>query len=202
MDFIVLDNNFFIKKKMIEGINYLENEEFIRIPDFPDYYISNCGRVYSSKTQRCIGCKNPKTGYMMVSLSKGKRSKTTYIHHLVMKFFGDPRPSSDYEIDHIDRHKDNNNITNLRWLTRQENLENKNEYRKDRKKRLCKKDIIKFNLWYISNKDSLDNLSNEKVAMKFEETTKIPIHSITVRNNRNMWVKDENDRLHRIPDEN
>ena len=74
---------------MIEGIDYLEKEEFIRIPDFPDYYISNCGRVYSSKTKRCIGCKNPKTGYIMVSLLKGKRSKTTYMHHLVMQFFGE-----------------------------------------------------------------------------------------------------------------
>ena len=187
---------------MVEGINYLENEEFIKITDYPDYYISNCGRVYSSKTKRCIGCKNPRTSYIMVSLLKGKRSKTTYIHHLVMAYFGEPKPGDDYEIDHIDRHKDNNNINNLRWLTRQENLENKNEYSKDRKKRLCKKDIIKFNLWYISNKDSLNNLSNEKVAHRFEDETNIPIHPITVRNNRNMWVKDENNKLRRIPDEN
>lgn len=77
------------------------------------------------------------------------RNKNWRLHQLVMKFFGPPKPGENYEIDHIDRNTQNNNITNLRWVTRQENANNRktslpvgqrrcdmplNEYYRQRKK--------------------------------------------------------------------
>lgn len=190
----------------MEGITLLDGEEFKQLNDYPDYFVSNCGRVYSTKTHRFIGSPNKKTGYFMVSLTKGRRSVSKYIHHLVVEYFGEPKPADDpergpYELDHQDKHKDNNRIENLRWVVHQENLENRNEYAKERKKRLSKREVEIFNRWYIYSRESLMNLSNEKIAALFEDEKKIPIHSITVRNNRDRWYIDENDKLCRIPEE-
>ena len=186
----------------MEGIRILEGEEFKPINDFPDYYISNCGRAYSVKSKRMIGSLNKKLGYITVSLSQGKKTKTTYIHALVMEHFGPEKPDDEFEIDHIDKNKENNNISNLRWLSHQDNLLNRNEYTKDRKKRLGKHEIEAFNRWYIYHRSRLMNLSNEKLAKLFEEENEIPIHSITVRNNRDAWrIDDSTDKLIRIPDD-
>lgn len=185
----------------MEGIKLQDGEEFVRLNDFDDYFISNKARVYSTKTHRFIGNKNKKTGYCTVTLSKGRKSATRYIAHLVMEYFGTEKPEGKYEIDHIDSNKDNNTIENLQWLTHQENLEKRNEYKQNRKKRLTKKDMETFNRWYIYHRDSLMHLSNEKVANKFEEETRIPIHSITVRANRDRWYIDDKDSLHKIPDD-
>ncbi len=185
----------------MEGVIINEGEEFKQIKDFPDYFISNQGRLYSTKTKRFIGNINKKIGYKMATLSLGRKSDTLYIHHLVMRYFGEPKPEIDFEIDHRDKNGLNNDINNLRWVSHQVNLENRNAYRKDRKKRLTKREIEIFNRWYVYNRTDLINLSNEKVAMKFEAETKIPINPITVRNNRDMWrLDDSTNRIYKIHD--
>ena len=175
----------------MKGIKLLEGEEFKPVDEFPSYFVSNCGRVYSAKSQRFVGSINKKIGYITVTMSEGKQAKTVYIHALVMKHFGPEKPERGYEIDHQDKCKTNNNINNLRWLSHQENLMNRNEYTKDRKKRLCKKQIEAFNRWYINNWADVIDLSNENVAKEFEKSTGIPIHLVTVRNNRDTWQIDE-----------
>lgn len=54
-------------------------------------------------------------------------NKMWSVHQLVIKFFGPPKPDGNYEIDHIDRNPENNNITNLRWVTKQENNNNRKD---------------------------------------------------------------------------
>ena len=175
----------------MEGIEMLEGEEFKPINEFPDYRVSNCGRVYSVKSHRTIGSLNKKIGYITVSLNEGKKTKTTYIHALVIEHFGPKKPDGEFEIDHIDKNKENNNISNLRWVSHQENLMNRNGYTKDRKKRLGKQEMDAFNKWYICNRTSLMNCSNETVAKKFKEEKNISIHPITIKNNRGAWRLDE-----------
>ena len=187
----------------MENIPKNENEQFKQIDNYPDYFISNQGRLYSSKTKRFIGNINKKIGYKMATLSHGRKTATLYIHHLVMEYFGEKQPQIDFEIDHKDRNKLNNEIENIQWVSHEENLKNRNAYKKDRKKRLTKREIEIFNRWYVYHRTDLINLSNEKVAMKFEAETSIPINPITIRNNRDMWrIDDKTDRIYKIsPDE-
>jgi hypothetical protein len=48
--------------------------------------------------------------------------RVKFVHIVMMECFVGPRPVGDIQVDHIDRIKGNNNITNLRWLTRTQNL--------------------------------------------------------------------------------
>jgi hypothetical protein len=66
-----------------------------------------------------------KDGYLQIGLRKvGIRKKFHLkIHKLVALHFLEFEESK--QIDHIDRNKLNNNFTNLRWVTFQENIDNR-----------------------------------------------------------------------------
>lgn len=65
---------------------------------------------------------NPsKQGYLRV-VSNGKNYR---LHILVMELFGPPKPGPEYQVDHINRNKEDNRLENLRWVTSQENNNNK-----------------------------------------------------------------------------
>lgn len=59
-------------------------------------------------------------GYHMVHLSKNSVSKNYLVSRLVAQVFI-PNPNNLPEVDHIDEDKNNNNVSNLRWCTRQFN---------------------------------------------------------------------------------
>lgn len=59
-------------------------------------------------------------GYIMVGLTKDSIRKHYYVHRLVAEHFI-PHDESRYEVDHIDTNRTNNNVENLRWVTRSEN---------------------------------------------------------------------------------
>lgn len=53
----------------------------------------------------------------------GKLYNQTYlVHRLVINEFGPPcpEPTSEYVVSHIDRNKDNNHISNLKWIKKSE----------------------------------------------------------------------------------
>lgn len=85
------------------------------------YYISNYGRIKSNK-QLIKQQPHHQTTYMQVSLKNDDNIKKTYLVHKLemIAFYG----VSDLEIDHIDRNKQNNHISNLRYVTRSENINN------------------------------------------------------------------------------
>jgi len=104
-----------------------EQEEWRVIEDFPDYAVSNWGRVKRIATGqgariRILRSGIDSRGYSMVGLHKNKRLYTKLIHHLVLNAFIGKRKDKKFQCNHIDGNKQNNFISNLEWTTPSENV--------------------------------------------------------------------------------
>ena len=99
------------------------------------YDVSDHGRVRSvdrvlnlraGKTRKIKGKvlkpKCTRDGYIFVSLSKDGICKTAYIHRLVAEAFL-PNPEGYPEVNHISGCKDCNSVTDLEWVTHQQNVQ-------------------------------------------------------------------------------
>lgn len=114
-----------IKKPSGEKINVkdLQNEIWVYIDDYPDYQVSNYGRVKSLKYNKERILK-PSTvnGYYLITLSKNNKTKNFLVHRLVYYYFID-KQIENFMIDHIDNNPLNNYYLNLRKATVQENVQ-------------------------------------------------------------------------------
>lgn len=80
-------------------------------------YVSNLGH-FKDRQKRNLPFKINTNGYVLVKTEKGYY----YSHRLVMLTY---RPIPNREkmtVDHLDHNKRNNSITNLEWVTKEENL--------------------------------------------------------------------------------
>ena len=93
-------------------------EEYKPILDYPDYEVSNLGNVRNIKTGRILKPRNNDGYYRVLLNNKNKR-----IHRLVALTFL-PNPDNKTDVDHIDRNRTNNVVSNLRWVSRSENCLN------------------------------------------------------------------------------
>ena len=92
------------------------------------YQVSNEGRVMSLKCGRIKIMKTPcSNGYPNVCLMKDKTKHICRVHRLVAEAFLQPVENK-LEIDHIDRNRSNNHITNLRYADRSDQSINRNTY--------------------------------------------------------------------------
>lgn len=97
-------------------------EQYKQIAEFPDYAISNTGKVKNTKTGRILKTTiHKKRGYVKVGLRKDNKTITCEIHRLVAMAYID-NPNNFEHVDHKDRNKLNNNLSNLTWVSKQENL--------------------------------------------------------------------------------
>ena len=106
-------------------------EEWKQIDGFEYYYISNLGRVKS--TRRWSGKKfydreqfitlhkDTNKGYIYASISKNGKNYNLRVHRLVALMFI-PNPENKSQVNHIDGNKENNVVTNLEWVTNKENI--------------------------------------------------------------------------------
>lgn len=99
----------------------LENEIFKEIKDFPGYYISNFGRLYSCKKEKFLSPCDDKHGYLMLHLWKNNKQYVRKIHRLVAESFIE-NPENLSDVNHKDENKTNNYVENLEWCSRQYNL--------------------------------------------------------------------------------
>jgi hypothetical protein len=94
-------------------------EQWKQIKDFENYEVSTFGRIRNSKTNKFMKLNN-KGGYMNISLSNNIERKSFKVHRLVLIAFV-PNPENKTDVNHKDKDKHNNNISNLEWNTRSEN---------------------------------------------------------------------------------
>lgn len=89
------------------------------------YAISSFGRVYSYVSHKWLKPTenhHNNTVRYYINLGRGTNNRF-YIHRLVAEAFI-PNPQNKLEVDHIDTDPTNNHVENLRWTTRQENMNN------------------------------------------------------------------------------
>lgn len=108
-------------------------EEWKSIEGYPRYEVSSLGRVRSIHYKSTSATAIPKVlsassvndgGYHSVVLCKDKKHVRRTIHRLVATTFI-PNPDNLPEVDHINRNKKDNTLTNLRWVTSTDNRLNR-----------------------------------------------------------------------------
>ena len=91
------------------------------INGYPNYYITEDGKVWSEKRNKYI--KAYENRYMQIRLFSisEKKNKNMKIHRLVAEAFI-PNPNHYNEVNHIDGNKTNNRIENLEWCNHVMNI--------------------------------------------------------------------------------
>lgn len=105
------------------------------VPGFPDYEVSDCGRVFSlnygrTKQRKELRATTNGVGYPIVRLHKNKKPHNKYVHRLVMEAHVGPCPPG-MEVCHNDGNPANFNISNLRYDTRSGNFSDKHDHGTD-----------------------------------------------------------------------
>jgi len=113
--------------------------QFKTIKDFPNYLIrlnpeGEADIISLERKQKTKGSKLNKSKilkqtigtYKEIGLYNSKFTKSGRLHHVhrLMAIAFIPNPDNLPEVDHIDRNKLNNNISNLRWVTKSDQLLN------------------------------------------------------------------------------
>lgn len=88
---------------------------------YPNYIITNDGKVYNSKRKRYLIPQEHEGGYMFINLSDGKKRTNFSVHRLVAILFLE-NPNNYPEVNHKDHDKINNNVENLEWISHSDNM--------------------------------------------------------------------------------
>ena len=121
------------------------NETIKEIADMPDYYVSNYGTVYTTKVSprynptgemRVLRPRIHPSGYLYIGMyigdKKNKQRLWRRLHRVVYETHIGKIPKG-CEIDHISGDKHNNDITNLRAVTRSQNMLAMHERKRNQK---------------------------------------------------------------------
>ena len=118
------------------------------------YSVSNYGEVRNNKTGKLMKPRKNETGYLRINLTKNGKPKCMRVHRLVAQAFI-PNPENKIQVNHIDFNRENNCVSNLEWVTNQENTQYSVCNRKlpgQRKKRNNKtgeRNITHYNGYYV-----------------------------------------------------
>ena len=121
----IIEINFGFLKKVCEMGFY---EIYVPIRGFEEYGVSNLGNVKSYKygKEKILKPIVNGFGYYQVILWKNNIRYASTIHRLVALHHLDEPISDDLIVDHIDRNKINNHVSNLRYITLSQQNSNNN----------------------------------------------------------------------------
>lgn len=103
----------------------MESKTLKLIPEFPGYYISKNGQVYSVSNKRhkegiFLSHTKLKSGHLKIALCKNGEHYQKYIHRLVLETFTGQCPPG-MEACHNNGNPQDNKLDNLRWDTPKNN---------------------------------------------------------------------------------
>ena len=141
-------------------------QDFIakEIYGFKGYYITSDGRVWG---KRKGGFLKPSVanGYHRVSLSRNGIVVNKLVHRLVAEAFIE-NPLCKKEVNHIDENKTNNNVTNLEWCTRLENVRHGTGIQRRTKTQINRKDCSKAVVQMDKNNNIINVFASAKEAWR------------------------------------
>jgi hypothetical protein len=168
----------------------LKNKEvFLTIKDYPNYAVSNLGRVKNLKKKQILKPSTDDKGYHAVGLSINGIVKTQKVHRLVANTFLsniEKKPC----VDHIDGDKSNNDLQNLRFATIMENNRNRRKQQKQSSSKykglyycttrnkyrvLIRIDRKLIHVGYFNNEEEAAEVYNQKARELFGEFANINI---------------------------
>lgn len=126
------------------------------ITDYPNYEVSTLGRIKNIKT-KYITNGYLSNNYMLCKLTKNRKTKSFRVHRIVAFEFL-PIIENKLEVNHLFS-KTNNNLSNLEWCTRIENM-------------IHAKQTIKFKKMPITYKIDINTKKIIKIYTKIEELKK------------------------------
>lgn len=94
------------------------------IKGFENYYVDEEGNIYSTKYKKLRRLKpylDSKKNYLTVTLSRNGINYKRLVHRLVAEAFLDNKLNY-LEVNHIDYNTTNNNVSNLEWCNRKQNI--------------------------------------------------------------------------------
>ena len=111
----------------INGEEYREVNPALGLKRYT-YYCSKCGEVYSMRSYRILEPTNDSSGYKCAGLqAEGGGRKRYGIAKLILTTWKGtpPEDMDDPTVEHMDGDRQNNNISNLMWLSRSDNSKNR-----------------------------------------------------------------------------
>ena len=133
------------------------------IKDFDDYYITEDGKVFSSKMKKLKQLKtfySAKGKYESIKLCKNNTTYHKLIHRLVAEAYVENSENKP-EVHHIDKNTHNNHKNNLIWYTRKENLNDSYETLSP------VRNFINCYLINIMNNEIIDEFQSKKDAARY-----------------------------------
>lgn len=129
------------------------------------YQVSNDGCVRRVKTGRILKQYPNRGGYLGVGLCVDGMPNTRRVHQLVAQAFC-PNPDAKYAVDHIDRNRQNNHVTNLRYATPSENSINTAGYSNTGIKHISKSRSNGYPAFFVSIRRGRKNVVRKYFPIK------------------------------------
>ena len=136
------------------------------ITGYENYTIDETGLVMNIKFNRIMKLTINNKGYLKIGLYKNNKTKFFLVHRLLALAFI-PNPNNYPEVDHFDINPSNNNLSNLRWVTKKMQQENRNAYGEIKHKLIGYLNIGKYK-YYIIQKNGYfqKHLNVEKYTLQ------------------------------------
>ena len=103
------------------------------IKGFENYILYEDGQIYSKYKNKFITPQlDTSSGYMRIKLWKNKEKTKFYFHRLLAEHFIPNNDETKIIVDHVNRDRLNNDLSNLRWVTYAESNKNRGLFKNNK----------------------------------------------------------------------